>query len=133
MIYGMQHPEPEELSLDPYGSQSGTVSRTLGQAIPRAIEVLFIEPSDFVDTADGDIEPAEEWQNWQIEDLQRFLQDKSFERMYMIMFSRGFETSKEHINAESVAEHGWEVIMGLEKEETYCKLENRGRNGNTGA
>jgi hypothetical protein len=129
MIYGMQH--PEELSLDPYGSQSDTVSRTLGQAIPRAVEVLFIEPSDFVDTADGDTEPAEEWQDWQIEDLQRFLQDRSFERMHMIMFSRGFETSKEHISAESVAEHGWDVIMGLEKDETYCKLRNKGRERTT--
>lgn len=130
MIYGMQR--PDELSLDPYGIQSGAVPCTLGQAIPKAIEVLFIEPSDFVDTAGGDTEPLDEWQDWQIEDLQRFLQDKSFESMCMIMFARGFETSKEHINTETIAKHGWEVIMGLEKDETYWKLHNKGRERATG-
>lgn len=125
MIYGMQH--PEELALDPYGSQSSTVSCTLGQAIPKSIGFLITEPSDFVENVDGDEEPADEWQYWQIDDLQRFLQDRSFEHMYLIMFARGYENSKEHFNVQAIARHGWEVIMGLEKEEAYCKLENKGR------
>lgn len=88
---------------------------------------LVIEPSEFVDTIEGDTEPADEWQDWHIEDLERLLQDKLVKRTYLIIFGREFETSKKHINTKFFAKHGWKVIMGLGKDESYCKLEDKGR------
>lgn len=124
MIYGMQH--LEELSLDTYVDQSNTAPFFLGRVVPKSIEFLTIGASEFVLRLDGESEPADEWQDWQLEDLQRFLLDRSFERMYVVMFAHGSDMNREHVNAEVLAKHGWEVILGHE-DEWYYKLENRGR------
>jgi hypothetical protein len=124
MIYGMQH--LEELSLDTYVDQSSINLFSLGRIVPKSIAFLTIEASEFVLRLDGESEPADEWQDWQLEDLQRFLLDRSFERMYVVMFAHGSDMNREYVNVEILAKHGWEVILGRE-DEWYYKLVNRAR------
>lgn len=131
MIYGMQH--LEELSLDHYEVQPSVNPCTLGQAVPKAIECFTIETSEFIPTIEGAIVHGDEWRDWQIEDLQRFLQDNAFDRMYRVVLAHYTTVRKEYIDVEVLTKHGWEVISGPRENEGVYELENRGRNGNTGA
>ena len=127
MIYGPQH--VEDLLPDDYcDTQSGTNPRVLGRIVPNTIEGLSIQPSRLTHIHDGGLEPADDWQAWQLDDLHRFLQDDSFKRMNLIWLALGTDTSDKHIDADVVAKYGWEVSMGLGK---YCKLENRRRGKST--
>lgn len=105
---------------------------TSAQAIPSTIQSLTIETSEFFRAIEGGRKPRDKWQDWQLEDLQRFLQDKSFERVYRVTLAHYSDTSKEYVDVEAVAKHGWEVMAGC-KTEGFYELENAGRFENTGA
>ena len=129
MIYGLRH--TDEFSLDYHESQSSVTWCTLAQAIPNTIQSLTIETIEFFRSIGGGTEPRDKWQDWQLEDLQRFLQDKSFERVYRVTLAHYSDRSKEYVDVEAVAKHGWEVIAGR-KTKGFYKLENAGRFGNIG-
>lgn len=130
MIYGMQH--LEELN-DPHENNSGP-RFTLSQMLPKNLTYLYIEASEFTAPVEmgeyGGDQPVDQWQDWQIDDLNQFLQDKSFERLSKVEVALGVEVSEDHIHSETVTEHGWEARMGGWAR-MYCELENKGRNGAT--
>jgi hypothetical protein len=122
--------EDEDLSLDQPGTESDDSHRILSLSIPKGISYLRIEASTFIADSEGShLDPWEE--DWQIDDLNQFLQDKSFERLSLIELALGADSSEYHIDTETTAVHGWQATMG-KKSKLYCELENKGRGGVTG-
>ena len=126
MIYGMQH--LDELDINHTGDHADVPCHGLSQIVPKGITYLKIEASEFITPYEGSDYPVDEWQDWQIKDLNDFLQDKSFERLSMVDVALGVEISEEHVKAETVTKHGWKATMGR-KGRLYCELENRGCSG----
>jgi hypothetical protein len=85
MIHGAT--DPEELSIDHYtahSDKSGVSHPTIGRIVPKGITILLIGPQEYTnDEMVGDA-PIAPWQEWQVDDLNYFMQDTSFERLCVV-------------------------------------------------
>jgi hypothetical protein len=129
MIYGAT--DPEELSIDHYTAQSdkpGVSHPTIGRIVPTGVTTLLIGPQEYTsDEVVGDA-PIVPWQQWQVDDLNYFLQDTSFERLSVVKIALDDNVNGYRVpHKETVTKHGWECsVDGIGE---YCVLENKGRSG----
>ncbi|TLD04577.1 hypothetical protein E2P81_ATG10256 [Venturia nashicola] len=119
----------QDLSLDHcviYGDEDGGVSQcSLGDVVPKSVSKLHIGHSIlYYGTAGAGEEFKDSWKDWQIDDLNHFLQDGSFKRLRVVELDLGALGSERHIDPATVSQHGWEFT---EENDWYCTIENRGR------
>lgn len=102
----------EDLSLDHcviYGDEEGSVSHcTLSETVPKSVSKLNIGPNKLQFASGGGEEPIDSWQDWQIDDLNHFWQDSSFERLRVVELTLGADGNRGHFDRATISRHGWE-------------------------
>lgn len=116
------------LSLDHcviYGDEDGGLSDcTLSEAVPYNVTKLHIGPNLLGYGTSGVEEPRNSWQVWQIDDLNKFLQNGSLKHLRVVDLVLNANGSEGYIDQPAVLRHGWVIT---EQNDWCCKLENRGR------
>jgi hypothetical protein len=105
----------EYLKLDhsaiygPHDSDSRTPGHHLSELLPKGIGYLEIGCNAYGEPGE-EVRPVDAWENWQIDDLNHLLQDKSFGQLSHLHLELDESSTRRHIHQDTMTKHGWRVF-----------------------
>jgi hypothetical protein len=94
----------------PQDSDSRTPSHYLSELLPKSLQYLEIGPNTFTGGPGQEIKPVDAWEQWQIDDLNNFLQDESFRRLGRFDMVLDESSTRRHIHQDTMTRHGWQIF-----------------------
>lgn len=110
----------------PHDGGSRSTAHRLSEFIPKGIGYLEIGCNGFSGGPGELLKPVDAWEEWQIDDLNHLLQDKSFGKLYHLHLELDGGRTKRHIHQDTMMRHGWRVYED-EPEDWVFRIENPGR------
>jgi hypothetical protein len=110
----------------PGDSGRRTPAHHLSEFIPKSIGYLELGPNAFSGDPGEDIKPVDAWEDWQIDDLNHLLQDKSFAQLNHLHLELDEDSARRHIHQDTMTKHGWRLFED-NPENWVFRIENPGR------
>ena len=110
----------------PEDSGRRTPAHHLSELIPKGIGYLELGPNAFSGDPGEDIKPVDAWEDWQIDDLNHLLQDKSFAQLNHLHLELDEDSARRHIHQDTMTKHGWRLFED-NPENWVFRIENPGR------
>lgn len=110
----------------PHDSDSRSPGQPLSELLPKGIGFLEIGPNAYSGEPGDEIQPVDAWDEWQIDDLNHLLQDKSFGQLYHLHLELDESSTRRHIHQDTMRRHGWRLFED-NPENWVFRIENPGR------